>query len=123
MRSERAIYGWESKNHPLLSCLLLFSLSCKKLQPVPQLIFFFCVFWLCSCKAFSVFSLWRKYKEKKQHCVSENTSGCNFGSFSTHTNHIYAFNKILTCLFCFIIRRHKDMCLSREHKPNYIFFY
>lgn len=37
----------------------------------------FLCFWLCSCKAFGVFSLWRKYREQRQHCASKNSSCCN----------------------------------------------
>lgn len=39
------------QNRLFLFCLLLSSLSCKKLQSLPQLIFFFCVFFFFGCVA------------------------------------------------------------------------
>lgn len=58
-------------------------------------------FWLCSCKAFSVFSPRRRFREQKQHCASETTSCCNSGSiFFLHINHIYALKQ--NSHFCFI---------------------
>lgn len=64
------------QNTLFLLCLLLSSLSCKNSEVLAPVDLLLC-FWLCSCKAFIVFSLWRKDREQRQHCASKNSSCCN----------------------------------------------
>lgn len=73
----------------------------KKTQAFASVDLLLLCFWLCSFKAFSEFSLWRKHRERKQHRVSKNTSCCNCGSFSIHKSHLcfLQWNRISTCLF------------------------
>lgn len=81
------------------------------------------VFFGCVAVKLSVCSPCGDNIKKRSSTVSQRTPQAVTQAVFPHTNHIYAFNKIPTFLFCLIIRRHKGMCLSRESKPNYIFFF
>lgn len=90
----------------------------KKTQAFASVDLLLLCFWLCSFKAFSEFSLWRKHRERKQHRVSKNTSCCNCGSFSIHKSHLcfLHWNRISTCLFFVLLSGDTNTCACLEHR-------